>query len=164
MPNSEFTYGFELGVPDDSKLFLDMTDPQNSSIAGFPETSISPIPFQANAIIPSGAFFNVYLRHMVKIGFEFSDVSSLGAELGVYLDLPRIGAKIDHVGDVDENCTALATSQSSKKDIARKVLTNVYQVTPSVDWQVGIAGELSVSPAIIVNTLQALTEGVAEPH
>jgi hypothetical protein len=133
-------------VPDNSKLFLDMTNPANSSITGFGSTSVTAIPFQAAADIPSGAFINVDLRHNIQIGFDFSDADiSPSAEIGVYLDLPRLGAKISHLNDVDENCAALGTSQSPNKDVAQKVLKNVYQVVPSVDWQVGIAGEVSVS-------------------
>jgi hypothetical protein len=123
-----------------------MTDPLNSTISGFGDTSVTAIPFTATADIPSGAFLNVHLRHHIKIGFEF-DKFGLGAELGVYLDLPRVDASITHLSDVDENCAALATSQSGNKEIAQKVLTNVYQVTPTVDWRVGIAGEMKVSIA-----------------
>ncbi|KAF2689267.1 hypothetical protein K458DRAFT_427471 [Lentithecium fluviatile CBS 122367] len=138
----EFTYGFEINVPNDSRLFLDMTDPANSTIDGFQDTDVIPIPFQATADIPSGAFINVNLRHMVQIGFEFDETSwPLAMELGVYLDLPRVGASINHLSDVDENCVALAQSQSANKEVAKRVLTNVYQITPAVDWQVGIAGK-----------------------
>jgi len=121
-----------------------MTDPANSTISGFGDTSVTAIPFTATADIPSGAFVNVHLRHMVQIGFEF-DAVGLGAELGVYLDLPRVGASIAHLSDVDEDCVALATSQSGNKEAAQRVLTDVYQITPTVDWQVGIAGEFDVS-------------------
>jgi hypothetical protein len=127
-----------------------MTDPSNSSITGFGDTSVTPIPFTATADIPSGSFFNVHLRHMIQIGFEFDKVPlHLGAELGVYLDLPRVGASVQHLSDVDQDCVALAASQSGDKEVAKRVLTDVYQIVPSVDWQVGIAGEFDVSVHVV---------------
>lgn len=138
-----------------------MTDPSNSTISGFGDTSVTAIPFTATADIPSGAFVNVHLRHMVQIGFQFDESPiDLGAEIGVYLDLPRVGASIKHLSDVDENCAALATSQSGDKAVAQRVLTDVYQVTPTVDWQVGIAGGVSVSAMCIEACIVSLTNPV----
>ncbi|KAH7074224.1 hypothetical protein FB567DRAFT_611130 [Paraphoma chrysanthemicola] len=134
-----FEYGFEINVPDKSRLFIDMTDPKNSTIQGFDETSITEIPFQASVDV-NKAVIDVSLRHQIQAGFFFDSVSaSIG--MGVYLDLPRYRAEFEKVEGVDENCTTLAMSQSENKGLAQELLTNAYNITPSVNWQVGVAGE-----------------------
>lgn len=83
---------------------------------------------------------SVALRHQVQIGFDF--VNKAGVDMGVYLDLPKFGANFTKKSGVDENCTALATSASENKNVAQKVLKEVLSIEPTVDWGVGIAGEL----------------------
>ncbi|KAH7069770.1 hypothetical protein BKA63DRAFT_88561 [Paraphoma chrysanthemicola] len=134
-----FAYGFEINVPDKSRLFIDMTDPKNSTTQGFSETSVTEIPFQASVDV-NQAIIDVSLRHQIQAGFFFDfDSATLG--IGVYLDLPKYRAEFEKVEGVDENCAALAVSQSENKGLAQQLLTNAYNITPSVNWQVGIAGE-----------------------
>jgi hypothetical protein len=111
-------------------------------------TQLSPITFTATADIPSGSFFDVYLRHQIQVGFEFEN-TLLSAELGIFHDLPRVDASITHLSDVDESCVALATSQSGDKDVTKKALTYVYQIVPKLNWQVGSEGELKVSLQVV---------------
>lgn len=80
----------------------------------------------------------------MQIGFQFNELD-VGADVGIYLDLPKLEANISRVSNVDENCTALSTSQSQDKAIAQKVLTDVYLIEPLVDWQIGVDGEARVS-------------------
>lgn len=127
---------------------------------GFQDTSINAIPFQASVDVNT-ATIDVSLRHQIGVGFYF-DVFGTGAEAGVYLDLPRYRAEFTRVQGVDENCTALASSRSEDKEIAQRVLDNVYSIKPTVKWQAGLAGEatvcLDVRPTfdiIILTMLQA---------
>lgn len=86
----------------------------------------------------------IALRHQVQIGFEF-DKFDVGANLGIYLDLPALNTSIAHVSNVDENCTSLATSTGKDKDLDSQVLTDAYAIDPSVFWEVGLNGEAYVS-------------------
>lgn len=124
-----------------------MTDPTNSTVTGFGDSGVSPLPFQANIDVDT-VQLGVALRHRVQIGFNF-DAGGVGTDLGVYLDLPGLEANVTHLSDVDENCASLASSQSRDKAVAQQVLTDVYEIAPSVFWGVGFDGEAYVSKLII---------------
>ena len=130
-------------VPDESQIFIDLTDPTNSSITGFGDSVISPLPFQSN-VDADNVRLSVALRHRVQVGFDIDDFP-VGANVGIYLDLPGLEANVTHLTNVDENCTSLASSQSKDKDTAQAVLTDVYEIAPSVFWGVGLDGEVHVS-------------------
>ncbi|KAF2825447.1 hypothetical protein CC86DRAFT_43274 [Ophiobolus disseminans] len=124
-----------------SRLFLDMSDPGNSTIEKFKDTTISEIPFQASFDINT-AVVDISLSHQIQVGFLFVTTHAVvGA--GVYLNLPKYTAEFAKVEGVDETCTALSQSQNSNRDIAQKILTDAYRIKPSVGWQVGVAGEYS---------------------
>jgi len=139
-------------VPDKSRLFVDLTDPSNSTIEKFKDTTITEIPFQASVDVDA-ATIDVSLRHQIQVGLFFSKLgTNLG--MGVYLDLPKYRADFEKVQNVDETCTDLASSQSKDKEIAQKVLTDAYRIKPSVNWQVGMVAEYEVSrPTLQVSNL-----------
>jgi len=132
-----------LQIPNKSRLFLDITNLGNCSVTGFQDTSISPVPFKASVDVDT-AVIEASLRHQVGVGFQFIG-SVASVELGVYLDLPQYRAEFAHVEGVDEKCKSLAFNQGVDREIAQRVLTDVYYVQPSVNWQMGIAGGASVS-------------------
>ncbi|KAF2442974.1 hypothetical protein P171DRAFT_486938 [Karstenula rhodostoma CBS 690.94] len=135
-----FTTGFEIAVPDNSNIFVDLTEPNNSSTSGFDATTVTPVPFQASVDVED-VKLSVALRHQIQIWFNFNN--DISAEIGVYLDLPKFGAGFSKKSGVDENCGALATSASENKDVAQRVLKEVLSIEPNVDWGVGVAGDLS---------------------
>jgi hypothetical protein len=118
-----------------------LTEPSTSNLTGFQHTSVAALPFQASVDVDT-AVIEIALRHQVGVALL---VFGTGADLGIYLDLPRYEADFAHVAGVDANCKSLAESKSSDKDIAQRVLTDVYNVTPSISWQVGVAGKAQVS-------------------
>ena len=122
-----------------------MTDPTNSSVTGFGDSKVSPLPFQSN-VDADNVQLSVALRHRVQIGFEFDvTIFDVGANLGIYLDLPGLEANVTHLTDVDENCVSVANSQSLDKNTSQAVLTDVYEITPTVFWGVGFDGTANVS-------------------
>ena len=130
-------------VPDESQITIDFSDPTNSSVTGFSESDISPLPFQSN--VDADDFgLSVALRHRVQLGFDF-DAFGVGANVGIFLDLPRLEANVTHLTNVDENCVSLANSQSKNKDTLQAVLTDVYEIAPTVFWGVGFDGRAHVS-------------------
>ena len=130
-------------VPDESQISVDFTDPTNSSVTGFSESDISPLPFQSN-VDADNVRLSVSLRHRVQLGFDL-DSFDVGANLGIFLDLPGLEANVTHLTNVDENCVSLANSQSQDKDTLQAVLTDVYEIAPTVFWGVGFDGEVQVS-------------------
>ncbi|KAF2026545.1 hypothetical protein EK21DRAFT_115694 [Setomelanomma holmii] len=90
-----FIYGFETDISDKSRLFIDMTDPTNSTITGFDETTITEISFQASVDVNT-ARIDVFLRHQVQAGLFF-DKFGTGVGVGVYLDLPKYRAEFEKV-------------------------------------------------------------------
>ncbi|KAF2498984.1 hypothetical protein BU16DRAFT_559016 [Lophium mytilinum] len=133
-----FEYGFELLIPDGSQIFVDLTDPTNSSVSGFDETSLTALPFQYSVDV-NAALINFGLRHQVQIGFILDAVA--GAEVGIYLDLPNLALDIAQVSNVDENCTALVGALSKEQEIAQKALTDAYRLSPEVQWAAGFEGD-----------------------
>jgi hypothetical protein len=118
-----------------------LTEPSTSNVTGFQHTSVAALPFQASADVDT-AVIEIALRHQIGVTLL---VFGTGADLGIYLDLPRYEADFAHVVGVDADCKSLAESKSDDKNIAQQVLTDVYNVTPSIDWQVGVAATAKVS-------------------
>jgi hypothetical protein len=116
-----------------------MTNPSNSSVTGFQDTSITAIPFQSTIEV-NAAIIDISLRHQIQVGFFF-DLFATSLAVGIYLDLPKHRSEFVSLEGVDENCTSLATSQSGDKEVAQRVLTDVVQIQRTANWQVGIAGE-----------------------
>ncbi|KAL5388172.1 hypothetical protein DPSP01_003161 [Paraphaeosphaeria sporulosa] len=135
-----FTTGFEIAVPDNSNIFIDLTEPNNSSTSGFDATTVTPVPFQASVDVDD-VQLSVALRQQVQIRFNFNN--GISAKVDVYLNLPKFGAGLTKKSGVDENYGALASSASGYKDVAQEVFKDVLSIEPSVDWGIGIEGEVS---------------------
>lgn len=120
---------------------MDLLEPTNSKINGFSDTSITSIPFQSSVDV-NEASLNISLRHQVQVGLFIN--TFVGAGIGAYIDLPKYLTDFEKVQGVDETCTSLASSQSENKDLAQEILKDVYNITPSVGWQAGFAGEYNV--------------------
>ena len=136
-----FTYGFDLTIPNNSTLHLDISDPAaNSTINnGFLDTKFSALPFQSkvdNINLTVSAAFSPQLLLAVKV---FDDTASLAA--GALLDLPKLSATVAQVSGVDDHCNPLNASASSEKegkDGEGVMLTNIV---PRVDFDVGVLVE-----------------------
>ena len=134
----DFTYGFDMSTPDNSFVVLDIKSPTNSTVSGFQQSKISPIPFQSsldNLKLTVSAAFNPQLLLTISI---LDNDGSINA--GAFLDLPKVQATIAQVDQVDSQCNPTNKS-SPAKDFVFDSLTNII---PSVDLDVGVLANAQV--------------------
>ncbi|KAF2676338.1 hypothetical protein K458DRAFT_322188 [Lentithecium fluviatile CBS 122367] len=97
----EITYGMKLAVPTGSTVRMELTNIANSGLKGFPETTMTPLPFNFD-ISDVEAFVSLAMLPSVPIGFKFQ--SMMDASISLDMELPRLDAQISMVKDVDMNC------------------------------------------------------------
>ncbi|KAL8729501.1 MAG: hypothetical protein Q9181_004982, partial [Wetmoreana brouardii] len=143
----EFTYGFNLTVPDNSSILLDLTDPEDSTVNGFPNSQITPLPFTSTvnniALTVSAAF-----RPQLLLGVSVL-TGILGA--GVFFNLPTVSATISQVAHVNSKCEPLpmpsssTTTNDNSSTIIDGVVEDVFgsltHVEPEVELDFGVLAE-----------------------
>ncbi|KAL8641303.1 MAG: hypothetical protein Q9228_001870 [Teloschistes exilis] len=146
----EFTYGFNLTVPNNSSVHLDLTDLESSSIDGFPNTSISALPFTAsvdNIALSLSASF----RPQLLLGISLlGPVADAGA--GVFFTLPTISTTISQVAHVNQKCEPVPMSSGSNNDSASTLVDGVLEeifgslthVQESVELGFGVFADFDV--------------------
>lgn len=107
----DFTYGFDLIVPDDSEIVIDIANVTNSSVTGFQDTTATALPFQAG-IDDISLTFAAAFKPEVLLGISVLNGQGL-AGAGVLLSLPYIEAKISQVANVDHLCNPLSTTNNN---------------------------------------------------
>ena len=129
-----FTYGFDLRIPNNSTIHLDINDPiSNSTVTGFQDTKFNAIPFQSqvNSInLTVFAAFNPQLLLTISILDRDAEISA-----GAFLDLPKLSATVAQVNQVDEKCNPANKSSDGIKEFADGSLTNIV---PKVEFGVGV--------------------------
>ncbi|KAF2093999.1 hypothetical protein NA57DRAFT_81002 [Rhizodiscina lignyota] len=144
----QFTYGFDVTVPNNSSVFIDFTNISNSRTTGFDHAQITAIPFQAN-ITAVDLTANLVLEPAVLVGFDFAE-SAVGtrleakAEAGVFLALPSLTAKFETLATVDENCNSAANLSSSHLALLDQ-LGNLTHITPSVEVELGVEAQFALA-------------------
>ncbi|KAF2640096.1 hypothetical protein P280DRAFT_507661 [Massarina eburnea CBS 473.64] len=100
----EMTYGFQLSVPDNSTIRVDLTDPSKSGVVGFKDAELTAIPFLFEQKEVS-AFVSLALLPSIPIGFKFKKLVDVSVE--VDMELPRVDALITTIANADTNCNDL---------------------------------------------------------
>ncbi|KAL8715972.1 MAG: hypothetical protein Q9220_000639 [cf. Caloplaca sp. 1 TL-2023] len=135
----DFTYGFNLTVPDNSSIILDLGDTQNSKITGFPDTQITTLPFTAQvdniALTVSASF-----RPTLLLGVEVL-TGTLGA--GVFFNLPTISATVSQVAHVDSQCDPIPIADNSTTidGILQDVFGSLTHIEPDVEFDFGVLAQ-----------------------
>ncbi|EUC40949.1 hypothetical protein COCMIDRAFT_40810 [Bipolaris oryzae ATCC 44560] len=97
----EVNYGLELNVPDNSRLRVELTNLGASSLVGFQDTTLTPLPVTVN-ITDVDVTLGLTFKPAIPIGFDF--LGQLSAEVTATLDLPRLDAKLST--NIAENCAS----------------------------------------------------------
>ncbi|KAL8872059.1 MAG: hypothetical protein Q9174_002240 [Haloplaca sp. 1 TL-2023] len=145
---ADFSYGFELTVPNNSSIVLDLGDPESSTVNGFSESSITALPFttaiQNIALTVSAAF-----RPQLLLGVSIlSSSASLGA--GVFFNLPTVSATISQVAQVNSKCEPLpignmtSNASTTVDDILQDVFGSLTHVEPAVGLDFGVLAEANL--------------------
>ncbi|KAL8833849.1 MAG: hypothetical protein Q9170_004071, partial [Blastenia crenularia] len=148
----DFTYGFNLTVPDNSSIILDLSDPENSSVNGFPNSQITPLPFSSTlssiSLTVTAAF-----RPELLLGISLLRSATLGA--GIFFNLPTVSATVSQVAHVNAKCepipnassnstTSASTSTASSAGGEEQMFDSLTHVDENVEFDFGILAEAEV--------------------
>ncbi|KAL8809316.1 MAG: hypothetical protein Q9200_003514, partial [Gallowayella weberi] len=139
----DFTYGFNLTVPNNSSITLDLVDSEDSTITGFPNSKISALPFTAsvdNVALTVSAAFRPELLLGVKVL-----TGIIGA--GIFFNLPTVAATISQVAHVNSKCEPVPKNSTSStvNGVLEDVLGSLTHVEPSVEFDFGVLAEAQVN-------------------
>jgi hypothetical protein len=137
-----FTYGFDLAIPNNSRIRMNIAELGNSTETGFSNTSITALPFQAPSSLPdpeitiSAGFFPRLLLG-ISVGHR-----ALGANAGagVIFGLPKLEASIVQVPEVDGACGPRPAPNST---VAQND-NSLTLIEPSVSFELGLIAEGSI--------------------
>ncbi|KAF2263947.1 hypothetical protein CC78DRAFT_617150 [Lojkania enalia] len=107
----EINYGFDVTVPSDSTIRIDMSDLEKSGITGFDVPELKPLPFTAN-VTDLEIALGLTFKPSIPIGFDFLD-GQLEAEVSVFFELPSLEATFAIKDNVDAQCDALPEGNST---------------------------------------------------
>ncbi|KAL8895065.1 MAG: hypothetical protein Q9192_003866 [Flavoplaca navasiana] len=150
----EFTYGFDLTVPDNSSITLDLVSSEDSTITGFQNTSITALPFTSRvnniALTVSAAF-----RPELLLGVEVL-TGSIGA--GVFFNLPTVAATISQIAHVNSKCEPIPANltTSTVNDIVEDVFEGLTHIEPSVEVDFGVLAQAEVAEGVGVDAIYTI--------
>ncbi|KAL8782757.1 MAG: hypothetical protein Q9213_005135 [Squamulea squamosa] len=139
----DFTYGFDLTVPDNSSITLNLVNSDKSTITGFPDTKITALPFTSGvdniALTVSAAF-----RPELLLGVEVL-TGTVGA--GIFFNLPTVAATITQVAHVNSKCEPVPANQTSStvNGLVEDVFGGLTHIEPSVEFNFGVLAEAEVN-------------------
>ncbi|MCJ1425160.1 hypothetical protein MMC29_003048 [Sticta canariensis] len=134
----DFTYGFDVIVPNNSSIIVDVGNVTNSSVTGFPDTKVSAIPFQSkfdNISLTASTSFAPELLLGISV---FEGIGSAGA--GVFFDLPTVKATVSQVAHVDAKCDPIVNT-STAGDISDDIFGSLTNIVPEVDFDLGLVAQ-----------------------
>ena len=153
----EFTYGFNLSIPNNSTITLNIANQSESTITGFQDTKFSTLPFQSqlnNVNLTLSAAFTPQLLLTISVLNRAGSISA-----GAFLDLPALSATVAQVNNVNDKCelnpnTNTNTTTNDDNNIKDFPFTSLTHITSSVDANVGVlveaefeAGSFNISNA-----------------
>ncbi|KAE8349004.1 hypothetical protein BDV28DRAFT_160850 [Aspergillus coremiiformis] len=143
-----FSYGFNLSVPDNSKIKINMSEPRNSSISGFGKTKFHALPFKSTSALPS-LTFNVTFTPQILLGVSTAKGLVTGG-IGAFVNLPRVSVNATQLRRVNANCEPVAgntTGNDSSTSALENVFDSLTRIAPSVDINMGILANMQVDIA-----------------
>ncbi|KAF7861796.1 hypothetical protein EAF04_007679 [Stromatinia cepivora] len=132
----DFTYGFEVTVPDDSSIRLNIGNLSDSTSHGFNNTSVTALPLTATD--PSIAL-TLALHSEILLGVNIlSGRGSIAA--GAFLDLPALSVSITQLSSVDKNCNPAQNaflSPSQNLD-SIDIFSSLTNIVPKAEIALGL--------------------------
>jgi len=141
----DFTYGFEVTVPNNSTAIANIGNITESSITGFQETSLKTLPFQSK-LGNLALNLSVTLEPQILVGFSF--LNGIGyAGAGVFLQLPQLAMEVAPATGTDEHCEPV-TNLTLADDIF-KLFGNLTHIVPEVQLAGGFIVEATLGPKML---------------
>ncbi|KAL1953499.1 hypothetical protein VTO42DRAFT_2752 [Malbranchea cinnamomea] len=146
----EFSYGFNMSVPDNSGFTIDIGDLGNSSITGFGDTTFHALPFQSSEGITS-LVFTLSFSPEILLGVR-SSIGKVNGGVGAFFNLPSVTVNVTQLDGVDHNCEPVAEtedeSEDSEGDDLESVIDNLIgdftHIVPSIELNLGPLAQLEV--------------------
>ncbi|KAL4872435.1 hypothetical protein BDV12DRAFT_183091 [Aspergillus spectabilis] len=133
-----FSYGFNVTVPDYSRVLINMTTFTDSEVTGLQNTSFTPLPFEASTEVTSmelGIAFQPKFLLGISSGIDALNVNIDGG-LGAFVSLPNLSLNVSHVTGVNENCDAAVDTDN--------IVGNATLLLPSVEVDIGVIAGIDV--------------------
>ncbi|KAF7588728.1 hypothetical protein BBP40_005289 [Aspergillus hancockii] len=143
-----FSYGFNLSVPNDSKIKINMSEPRNSSISGFADTEFHALPFESTSALAS-LIFSITFTPQILLGIRTAKGMVSGG-IGAFVNLPKVSINATQLSHVNEKCEPVADERNNEGTLTSSLdntfdgLTHIY---PSVDVNMGVLANLQVDVA-----------------
>ncbi|MCJ1256838.1 hypothetical protein MMC24_004663 [Lignoscripta atroalba] len=137
-----FSYGFELTVPDGASAMVNLGSPTNSSITGFDKTDINMLPFQASTD-GIALTLSTTLVPEILLGYSFlNGIAAAGA--GIFLNLPHLSLEIAQVSGTNDRCEPLANSTTANHDFVDELLGNLTHIVPQLEIAGGLIAQMNL--------------------
>ncbi|KAL4941615.1 hypothetical protein BDV06DRAFT_212538 [Aspergillus oleicola] len=133
-----FSYGFNVKVPDNSRVSIKIPDFDDSEMTGFEDTTFETIPFEASTEV-SSVSLSITFQPQILLGIstgldDFMNVE-LDGGIGAFVSLPNLSLNASQVTGVNEDCEV-----ASDDDI----VGNATRLTPSVELDMGVIASYDV--------------------
>ncbi|EAW23837.1 putative GPI anchored protein [Aspergillus fischeri NRRL 181] len=154
--NIGFSYGFNLSVPANSKVELNMDEISNSSITGFDKTTVHALPFQAKAALVS-LIASIGFKPQVLLGINTA-VGSVQGGVGAFLELPKVSVNVTQLSNVNEKCESVSNGDGKLTSMLDNVFGDFTNIVPSVDINLGALANFEVDvPRVFTETAAVQT-------
>ena len=141
----DFSYGFELTVPNNSTALANVGNVSSSQLTGFGGTTLTILPFQAK-VGNLALNLSATLQPEILIGFSFADdIGNAGA--GIFLELPQLAVEIAPAVGTNEKCEPI-TNVSLGNDILQ-LFGNLTHFVPDVELAGGFIAQATLGPHFI---------------
>ncbi|EAW11621.1 putative GPI anchored protein [Aspergillus clavatus NRRL 1] len=137
-----FSYGFNLSVPDNSRIELNMNEISNSSITGFDKSTVHALPFQAKSALTSLVARAVF-KPQILLGINTA-VGSVQGGIGAFLELPNLSLNVTQLSHVNEHCEAASSGDGKLSSTLDNVFGNLTHIVPNVDINLGALANFEV--------------------
>ncbi|MCJ1251638.1 hypothetical protein MMC30_008873 [Trapelia coarctata] len=146
----DFTYGFEVTVPNNSTAIINIGNITESSITGFQDTIFKALPFQSK-LGNLALNLSVTLEPQILVGFSFlNGMDTAGA--GVFLQLPQLAVEVAPAKGTNEKCEPI-TNVTLADDIFN-LFGNLTHIVPEVQLAGGFILEATLGPKALGGALQ----------
>ncbi|OGM41199.1 hypothetical protein ABOM_009575 [Aspergillus bombycis] len=143
-----FSYGFNLSVPDNSNIKINMSEPGNSSISGFDKTKVHALEFESTSA-PASLIFSVTFTPQILLGVSTAKGLVSGG-VGAFVNLPKVSVNATQLSHVSEKCEPV-DGNGNEGDSLTSVLDDVFDslthIAPSVDINMGVLANMEVDIA-----------------
>ena len=134
----DFTYGLQVTVPNNATIRLNLTDPASSTMTGFQNATVKPLPFTA-ALSSINLTASISFSPQLLLTVSAFD-SAAALSVGAFLDIPRVSATVAEVRHINELCapTSNITNSSGLNPEGHFYFDNLTNIIPKVDIDLGV--------------------------